>query len=77
RLKCPAGSSTCVPQEPLPAGDGCDALEWWFTEEALHPKAPIQKIPKLPQACTEVFYTQPRVQLIAPALEGKSRESVK
>ena len=76
RLKCPAGSSTCGPQEPLPAGDGCDALEWWFTEEALHPKAPIQKIPKLPQACTEVFYMPPRVPLIAPALEGKSRRSV-
>ncbi|WP_338040298.1 penicillin-insensitive murein endopeptidase [Methylocucumis oryzae] len=31
RLKCPSGNRHCQSQEPLPAGDGCDAgLAWWF-----------------------------------------------
>ena len=35
RLKCPAGSSECQPQPPVPAGDGCDlSLAWWFTNDA-------------------------------------------
>lgn len=35
RLKCPAGDSQCQGQEPIPAGDGCDAsLDWWFSAEA-------------------------------------------
>jgi penicillin-insensitive murein endopeptidase len=35
RLKCPADSISCEAQEPVPAGDGCDAtLDWWFSETA-------------------------------------------
>jgi penicillin-insensitive murein endopeptidase len=30
RLACPADSPECVPQAPLPPGDGCDALGWWL-----------------------------------------------
>ncbi len=38
RIKCPAGETTCEPQDALPSGDGCDkSLVWWFTPEALHP----------------------------------------
>ena len=34
RLACPPGSADCRPQAPLPAGDGCDALAWWFRPNA-------------------------------------------
>lgn len=35
RLTCPAGSPDCVPQNPVPPGDGCgDSLAWWFSAEA-------------------------------------------
>ena len=40
RIKCPAGDAACEPQDPVPPGDGCDkSLAWWFTDEALHPRA--------------------------------------
>jgi penicillin-insensitive murein DD-endopeptidase len=46
RIKCPAGETTCEPQDPLPPGDGCDkSLAWWFTEEALHPRPGSPKPP--------------------------------
>ncbi len=33
----------CQNQGPPPPGDGCDkSLNWWFTDEVLHPKAPVQ-----------------------------------
>ena len=42
RIKCPAGDAGCQAQNPLPPGDGCDkSLDWWFTDEALHPRAEI------------------------------------
>jgi penicillin-insensitive murein endopeptidase len=57
RLVCPANTPGCVGQDPPPGGDGCGAeLEWWFTDEALHPKR-AEKPPAeltlddLPQAC--------------------------
>ncbi len=34
RLRCPADSKDCKPQAPLPDGDGCDQLAWWFDEKA-------------------------------------------
>ncbi|WP_306305969.1 penicillin-insensitive murein endopeptidase [Methylomonas koyamae] len=38
RLKCPPHNGLCQAQEPLPAGDGCDAsLAWWFSDEAKRP----------------------------------------
>ncbi|MCF7987732.1 MAG: penicillin-insensitive murein endopeptidase [Methylovulum sp.] len=44
RLHCPAGNLNCVSQEPLPAGDGCDAgLAWWFSTEAKNPTSPKTK----------------------------------
>lgn len=58
RLKCPKDSPHCQGQEPLPAGDGCDAgLDWWFSAEAQHP-APAKTPPKplvLPALCTQVL----------------------
>ena len=61
RLSCPAGSGGCKNQSPPPAGDGCDAsLDWWFTDEALHPKPsgkPRKKLTlaDLPQTCQKVL----------------------
>lgn len=61
RLLCPGGQEKCVEQEPTPEGDGCDAsLDWWFTEEALHPKPPKEPPPpltlaQLPAECRQVL----------------------
>lgn len=52
RLACPAGSPDCARQDPVPAGDGCGDLAWWFTQEALHPKPGVPKErPPLPVRC--------------------------
>ena len=59
RIKCPAGETTCRPQEPVPSGDGCDkSLDWWFTEEALHPKPGKPRPPitmaQMPPECRRI-----------------------
>jgi penicillin-insensitive murein endopeptidase len=61
RLRCPPGDASCVAQDPVPAGDGCDAgLDWWFTDEALNPKpggapkAPLV-LEDLPAQCRAVL----------------------
>ena len=49
RIHCPKGDDTCTPQEGMPSGDGCDkSLAWWFTDEAMHPKADPKAKPKPP-----------------------------
>jgi penicillin-insensitive murein DD-endopeptidase len=64
RLKCPADSPTCKPQDPPPAEDGCGKdLDWWFQESVLHPKPsptpekprPGPKMADLPAACRHVL----------------------
>jgi penicillin-insensitive murein DD-endopeptidase len=60
RLRCPPGEGECRGQDPVPAGDGCDSsLDWWFTEEALHPKPAPPKPPltmaELPAACSNIL----------------------
>lgn len=36
RMKCPSDSPNCIPQKPIPDGDGCgEDLNWWFTKEAM------------------------------------------
>ncbi|WP_306026277.1 penicillin-insensitive murein endopeptidase [Oceaniradius stylonematis] len=67
RMKCPADSPNCRPQDPVPAsGNGCDAsLDWWFTSEPWTPKpqAPGTKprprrektLADLPNACRGVL----------------------
>lgn len=63
RIACPQGSEGCEAQAPVPAGDGCGKeLDWWFTDEVLHPKPP--KVPpkprppmtlsQLPDACRQI-----------------------
>jgi penicillin-insensitive murein DD-endopeptidase len=59
RLRCPAESNDCQPQEPLPPGDGCAALDWWFTEDARRTQQQRRDLaaeearqpPPLPSAC--------------------------
>ena len=34
RLRCPADSPGCVPQQDPAVGDGCAEVAWWFSEEA-------------------------------------------
>ena len=34
RLACPAQGADCQPQAPLPPGDGCDKLAFWFDVDA-------------------------------------------
>ena len=34
RLRCPDKDPSCVPQAPLPEGDGCEELSWWLDDEA-------------------------------------------
>jgi penicillin-insensitive murein DD-endopeptidase len=64
RIRCPAGSSDCRQQDPVPAGDGCGKdLDYWFQESILRPPPP--KVPPkprppltmadLPPACHEVL----------------------
>jgi penicillin-insensitive murein endopeptidase len=56
RLSCPGGDPECRGQAPPPSGDGCGReLDWWFTEEALHPPpsppAKPLRLADLPRAC--------------------------
>ncbi|MBV1704032.1 MAG: penicillin-insensitive murein endopeptidase [Hyphomicrobiales bacterium] len=49
RLVCPPGAKSCVPQEAMPPGDGCDkSLNWWFTPAVLHPKPNPKAKPRPP-----------------------------
>jgi penicillin-insensitive murein endopeptidase len=60
RIRCPEGQTACENQGPPPAGDGCDkSLNWWFSDEVLHPR-PSNKparpltMAQLPAACRTV-----------------------
>jgi penicillin-insensitive murein endopeptidase len=58
RLKCPPDSKECQNQDPLPQGDGCDKLAWWFTAEAKKPAPPSPNEPAepiLPVSCDAVL----------------------
>ena len=60
RLKCPAHSPSCVPQDSVPYGTGCTGndLEWWFSEEARHPKPTppaTKKFTDLPMECQNII----------------------
>ena len=59
RLACPADSPECTPQPPLPPGDGCDQLDWWFDAKAQADRdkghqsyaAKVGAAPLLPEGC--------------------------
>ena len=53
RLACPEDSLSCVRQDPIPLGDGCDALDGWLnkpSEPTPQKKAPPPK-PIMPPEC--------------------------
>ncbi len=62
RLKCPGGDKFCIQQKPIPKGDGCDTLSWWFDEEAQAARRAGKKsylktvgaTPELPAQCDEL-----------------------
>ena len=61
RIHCPAGQDSCQAQEPMPPGDACDkSLDWWFTDEVLHPKPETGKpkppltLAQMPPECRKV-----------------------
>jgi penicillin-insensitive murein DD-endopeptidase len=59
RLACPPDSPACEPQTPLPEGDGCGELAWWFDEKAQAERerergvynAKVGAAPELPEGC--------------------------
>ena len=59
RLACPADSPACTPQAPLPPGDGCGELAWWFDAKAQADRekghqtyaAKVGAAPLLPDGC--------------------------
>ncbi len=60
RLNCPGDSAECVRQDPIPAGDGCDAtLASWFAprpppKKPDKPPEPKPPRPVLPAACQAI-----------------------
>jgi penicillin-insensitive murein endopeptidase len=60
RLKCPEGSTACVPQSP-PPDDGCGAsLTWWFSPDSVAKQEKKKQTdaetgPKLPDACAALL----------------------
>lgn len=62
RLHCPPGSTECKSQPPVPPGDGCNQLAYWFSDKVLHPKpgppGPPRKpmmLAQMPAACRAVL----------------------
>ncbi len=60
RLTCTAGDPGCIPQAPVPDGDGCGAeVESWGAKSTLLPTSskdkPNTRSPILPQACGAVL----------------------
>jgi len=64
RLKCPADSPLCVPQE-TPRDDGCGAtLAWWFSDHAAEARTKKKEAeaaapePAMPAACAVLVQTK-------------------
>ena len=63
RLSCPDGDIGCIPQTPVPAGDGCGELDWWFDESAQQDRdkgratyqAKVGKAPGMPPECAKLL----------------------
>jgi penicillin-insensitive murein endopeptidase len=68
RLKCPADSPLCRPQDPVPEDDGCGpTLAWWFSPDAqamlerrekADPKE-LPRAPALPPECAALLAPAP------------------
>jgi len=61
RLACPADSPACEAQTPLPPGDGCEGLDWWFKKGPDHDsekknyQARVGAAPPLPAPCSKLL----------------------
>ena len=59
RVRCPDDSPDCTVPTPLPDGEGCDAIKWWFSEDARKTSAkrgpPGENAPAMPEKCEEVL----------------------
>jgi penicillin-insensitive murein DD-endopeptidase len=60
RLRCPSDSPDCVPSQPLPESEGCDAsLNWWFSDDASKTaaarKPPGEDAPGMPKKCEDLL----------------------
>ena len=63
RLRCPPGQTGCVPQKPVPPGDGCGwEVRSWLRQAAvvIPSNRPNSRHPVLPAAC-EAVLEQPTV----------------
>ncbi|MBO9630481.1 MAG: penicillin-insensitive murein endopeptidase [Shinella sp.] len=81
RIKCPPGATSCKPQAPVSADDGCGKpLAWWFTKEPWAPPKPSKPgtkpvkprevmVSDLPNACSSVL-AAPSVDSIQAATFG-------
>lgn len=87
RIKCPEGATSCKPQAPVVAGDGCDkSLAWWFTKEpwaAPKPPKPDAKpvkprevmVSDLPKACAAILDAPSVASMQAATYGGPSAAS--
>jgi penicillin-insensitive murein endopeptidase len=67
RIRCPADSPTCKPQDPVPAGDGCGKdLDWWFRDSILRPQPPVKPAKPKPGLTLADLPAECRTVLIAP-----------
>ena len=67
RIRCPADSPTCKPQDSMPAGDGCGKdLDWWFRDSILHPKPAVKPAKPKPGLTMADLPPECRNVLIAP-----------
>ena len=61
RLLCPADNPDCTEAQPLPPGEGCDNLDWWFSEDARSTAVkrgpPGENAPSIPASCEAVLGT--------------------
>jgi penicillin-insensitive murein DD-endopeptidase len=63
RLSCPPDSPLCIAQAPLPPGDGCGELAWWFDKKAQEDRekshatysAKVGAAPALPDGCNALL----------------------
>jgi len=59
RLRCPDDSPDCTLPASLPDGEGCDAIKWWFSEDARKTAAkrgaPGENAPAMPDRCEDVL----------------------
>jgi penicillin-insensitive murein endopeptidase len=59
RLRCPEDSPSCLPQEPIPPGDGCHALDYWLSKPATptpERKSVTPPTPTLPSECRRILH---------------------